>query len=170
MSGITKNTLIDKEIAFFTASWVTFFFKTQIHTFEVLFIFWSSIFTAIILNVLNSYCVLQAHEGVLYKMWITDHDHSSDGEEETQRGKAIYFTSRGVMAKDSQFRDSLRFLLFSFIYSQIIEKRRRDRINNSLSELRRLVPTAFEKQVRSCFYRNHHSEFIRVLTGSRLNQ
>ncbi|KAJ7401868.1 Hairy/enhancer-of-split related with YRPW motif protein 2 [Pitangus sulphuratus] len=28
----------------------------------------------------------------------------------------------------------------------IIEKRRRDRINNSLSELRRLVPTAFEKQ------------------------
>uniref|UniRef100_A0A4W5KGD2 Hes-related family bHLH transcription factor with YRPW motif 2 n=1 Tax=Hucho hucho TaxID=62062 RepID=A0A4W5KGD2_9TELE len=29
----------------------------------------------------------------------------------------------------------------------IIEKRRRDRINNSLSELRRLVPTAFEKQV-----------------------
>uniref|UniRef100_A0A4W6EQI0 Hes-related family bHLH transcription factor with YRPW motif 2 n=1 Tax=Lates calcarifer TaxID=8187 RepID=A0A4W6EQI0_LATCA len=29
---------------------------------------------------------------------------------------------------------------------QIIEKRRRDRINNSLSELRRLVPTAFEKQ------------------------
>lgn len=31
---------------------------------------------------------------------------------------------------------------------QIIEKRRRDRINNSLSELRRLVPSAFEKQVR----------------------
>ncbi|KAI2550421.1 hes related family bHLH transcription factor with YRPW motif 1 [Homo sapiens] len=29
----------------------------------------------------------------------------------------------------------------------IIEKRRRDRINNSLSELRRLVPSAFEKQV-----------------------
>ncbi|XP_076011225.1 hairy/enhancer-of-split related with YRPW motif protein 2 isoform X2 [Genypterus blacodes] len=28
----------------------------------------------------------------------------------------------------------------------IIEKRRRDRINNSLSELRRIVPTAFEKQ------------------------
>nr|XP_020444447.1 hairy/enhancer-of-split related with YRPW motif protein 2 isoform X2 [Monopterus albus] len=28
----------------------------------------------------------------------------------------------------------------------IIEKRRRDRINNSLSELRRLVPTAFDKQ------------------------
>lgn len=28
----------------------------------------------------------------------------------------------------------------------MIEKRRRDRINNSLSELRRLVPTAFEKQ------------------------
>lgn len=31
---------------------------------------------------------------------------------------------------------------------QIIEKRRRDRINNSLSELRRLVPSAFEKQVK----------------------
>jgi lipoate synthase len=33
------------------------------------------------------------------------------------------------------------------IVFQIIEKRRRDRINSSLSELRRLVPTAFEKQV-----------------------
>lgn len=32
----------------------------------------------------------------------------------------------------------------------IIEKRRRDRINSSLSELRRLVPTAFEKQVCVC--------------------
>lgn len=30
---------------------------------------------------------------------------------------------------------------------QIIEKRRRDRINNCLVELRRLVPAAFEKQV-----------------------
>uniref|UniRef100_A0A3Q3JDR1 Hairy/enhancer-of-split related with YRPW motif 1 n=1 Tax=Monopterus albus TaxID=43700 RepID=A0A3Q3JDR1_MONAL len=30
--------------------------------------------------------------------------------------------------------------------THIIEKRRRDRINNSLSELRRLVPSAFEKQ------------------------
>ena len=28
----------------------------------------------------------------------------------------------------------------------MIEKKRRDRINNSLAELRRLVPTAFEKQ------------------------
>ena len=28
----------------------------------------------------------------------------------------------------------------------MIEKRRRDRINNSLLELRRLVPAAFEKQ------------------------
>lgn len=33
------------------------------------------------------------------------------------------------------------------VVCQIIEKRRRDRINNSLSELRRLVPSAFEKQV-----------------------
>ena len=31
---------------------------------------------------------------------------------------------------------------------QIIEKRRRDRINTCLMELRRLVPQAFEKQVR----------------------
>lgn len=35
------------------------------------------------------------------------------------------------------------------VFPQIIEKRRRDRINNSLSELRRLVPSAFEKQVSS---------------------
>jgi YRPW motif-containing protein len=28
----------------------------------------------------------------------------------------------------------------------VIEKRRRDRINSSLNELRRLVPAAFEKQ------------------------
>lgn len=35
------------------------------------------------------------------------------------------------------------------VFAQIIEKRRRDRINNSLSELRRLVPSAYEKQVRS---------------------
>lgn len=35
--------------------------------------------------------------------------------------------------------------LFSFP-AKMIEKRRRDRINNSLNELRRLVPAAFEKQ------------------------
>lgn len=38
-------------------------------------------------------------------------------------------------------------LLCFACFPQIIEKRRRDRINNSLSELRRLVPSAFEKQV-----------------------
>lgn len=39
-------------------------------------------------------------------------------------------------------------ILLCFVcFLQIIEKRRRDRINNSLSELRRLVPSAFEKQV-----------------------
>lgn len=38
-----------------------------------------------------------------------------------------------------------------FFLMQIIEKRRRDRINHSLSELRRLVPSAFEKQVRNEF-------------------
>ncbi|XP_047200202.1 hairy/enhancer-of-split related with YRPW motif protein 1 isoform X1 [Hippoglossus stenolepis] len=36
----------------------------------------------------------------------------------------------------------------------IIEKRRRDRINNSLSELRRLVPSAFEKQVFNYYCSN----------------
>lgn len=34
----------------------------------------------------------------------------------------------------------------------MIEKRRRDRINNSLAELRWLVPTAVEKQVRRWLY------------------
>ena len=34
----------------------------------------------------------------------------------------------------------------SCLLLQMIEKRRRDRINNSLNELRRLVPAAFEKQ------------------------
>lgn len=36
-------------------------------------------------------CVFQAGEGVVRKMRLTDdhdHDHSSDGEEETQRGKS----------------------------------------------------------------------------------
>ena len=37
--------------------------------------------------------------------------------------------------------------LFVWLFTwQIIEKRRRDRINTSLTELRRLVPSAFEKQ------------------------
>lgn len=40
-----------------------------------------------------------------------------------------------------------RNLINNFSLEQIIEKRRRDRINTSLSELRRLVPSAFEKQV-----------------------
>ena len=43
-------------------------------------------------------------------------------------------------------RNGNAFLCFACLL-QIIEKRRRDRINNSLSELRRLVPSAFEKQV-----------------------
>ena len=43
----------------------------------------------------------------------------------------------------------------SYSPSQIIEKRRRDRINNCLVELRRLVPAAFEKQVSECARRKH---------------
>lgn len=38
------------------------------------------------------------------------------------------------------------FSISTIFFLQVIEKRRRDRINNSLSELRRLVPSAFEKQ------------------------
>lgn len=87
-------------------------------------------------------------------MRIADYDHSSDGEEETQRGKLTLASHvTGVTAQT----------LFDFsvvLICQIIEKRRRDRINNSLSELRRLVPTAFEKQVRVCF-----CGAIRVLTS-----
>ncbi|MEJ1289145.1 hairy/enhancer-of-split related with YRPW motif 1 [Cricetulus griseus] len=44
---------------------------------------------------------------------------------------------------------TITIAVFIFVISykhKIIEKRRRDRINNSLSELRRLVPSAFEKQ------------------------
>ena len=36
-------------------------------------------------------------------------------------------------------------IIYHYLF-QVIEKRRRDRINTSLSELRRLVPSAFEKQ------------------------
>lgn len=56
-----------------------------------------------------------------------------------------------------------------FLFSlQIIEKRRRDRINNCLVELRRLVPAAFEKQVSSfvsfaCFHIISFPSVARVL-------
>lgn len=43
-----------------------------------------------------------------------------------------------------------KILCIFFLHTQVIEKRRRDRINNCLMELRRLVPQAFEKQV--CCY------------------
>lgn len=41
---------------------------------------------------------------------------------------------------------SLAIIFLWWFLEQMIEKRRRDRINNSLNELRRLVPAAFEKQ------------------------
>lgn len=50
---------------------------------------------------------------------------------------------------------------------QIIEKRRRDRINSSLSELRRLVPTAFEKQVGTQSSRAVLSPHCRVKPGGK---
>ena len=91
---------------------------------------------------LNGSFALQTHEGVLYKMWIPDHDHAGDGEEKTPRGMFLCCVE---MIEFNIYRFIDRFL---FLF-QIIEKRRRDRINSSLSELRRLVPTAFEKQVKS---------------------
>ncbi|XP_074161339.1 hairy/enhancer-of-split related with YRPW motif-like protein [Sminthopsis crassicaudata] len=57
----------------------------------------------------------------------------------------------------------------------IIEKRRRDRINSSLSELRRLVPTAFEKQGSSKLEKAEilqmtvdHLKMLRATGGSGL--
>ncbi|XP_040928913.1 hairy/enhancer-of-split related with YRPW motif-like protein isoform X1 [Betta splendens] len=47
----------------------------------------------------------------------------------------------------------------------IIEKRRRDRINHSLSELRRLVPSAFEKQVG-----RWEAEMSRCVSGTGLSE
>ena len=38
-------------------------------------------------------------------------------------------------------------ILQIFYFVQLIEKRRRDRINSCLVQLRKLVPAAFEKQV-----------------------
>ena len=55
-------------------------------------------------------------------------------------------------------------LLYFFL--QIIEKRRRDRINNCLVELRRLVPAAFEKQV--CLLLTHVVKLVLQLTGSAI--
>lgn len=81
---------------------------------------------------------------------------SDSGSKEEKRGKQI------IDADHNLFDFSLLFFFFFLIglfcprafLTQIIEKRRRDRINHSLSELRRLVPSAFEKQVTSheCYY------------------
>lgn len=56
---------------------------------------------------------------------------------------------RGVSCQLAQnaLRHGVLIAPFSLFFPQIIEKRRRDRINNCLVELRRLVPAAFEKQV-----------------------
>lgn len=71
-------------------------------------------------------------------------------------------------------------LLCFACFLQIIEKRRRDRINNSLSELRRLVPSAFEKQVmekvgrapgaatHTQFLPGHSLEPVRALENNRV--
>lgn len=78
-------------------------------------------------------------------MRVADHDHSSDGEEETARGKVVLCMCKVFFHWCCEA--VCGFYSSSSSICQIIEKRRRDRINNSLLELRRLVPTAFEKQV-----------------------
>ncbi len=85
---------------------------------------------------------------------VSSHNFSSASEETSQRGKSILLslqTPEDCTCNAEQM--TVLFLndcyeWFHNVFEQIIEKRRRDRINNSLSELRRLVPSAFEKQVR----------------------
>ncbi|KFM75137.1 Hairy/enhancer-of-split related with YRPW motif protein, partial [Stegodyphus mimosarum] len=61
----------------------------------------------------------------------------------TDDSKGYSFSeSKGTSSTD----DDSRHMMNRKRRRGIIEKRRRDRINNSLSELRRLVPAAFEKQ------------------------
>ena len=49
-------------------------------------------------------------------------------------------------SSSSFFSTFFSWFLMHFSMMQMIEKKRRDRINNSLNDLRRLVPAAFEKQ------------------------
>ena len=43
---------------------------------------------------------------------------------------------------------ALFYLPFRILSIQLIEKRRRDRINKSLNDLKNMIPTATERQVR----------------------
>lgn len=84
---------------------------------------------------------------------------SDPGPQEEKRGERIMASLILISLKKKKKKESLRGCFFFLpaplmspllsppFAEQIIEKRRRDRINHSLSELRRLVPSAFEKQV-----------------------
>uniref|UniRef100_A0A3B3HSM8 Uncharacterized protein n=1 Tax=Oryzias latipes TaxID=8090 RepID=A0A3B3HSM8_ORYLA len=73
-------------------------------------------------------------------MCAVNHHHSGDGEKKAPRGGSDFCRVCVQMMSVGLRRVNHRSVL------QIVEKRRRDRINSSLSELRRLVPTASEKQ------------------------
>lgn len=79
-----------------------------------------------------------------HRVHVTRQRLADFGTQEAKRSKSILDLphSSGVLFVGSDGPSAL------FVV-QIIEKRRRDRINHSLSELRRLVPSAFEKQVRN---------------------
>jgi hypothetical protein len=66
-------------------------------------------------------------------------DMSSPEPEEEARSRCWHNTTQPLVVSQTK-------PYFLAINDQMIEKRRRDRINNSLLELRRLVPAAFEKQ------------------------
>lgn len=85
---------------------------------------------------------------------------SDPGPQEEKRGERIMASLILISLKKKKKESLCGCFFFCFFFvslmspllsppfaEQIIEKRRRDRINHSLSELRRLVPSAFEKQV-----------------------
>lgn len=97
-------------------------------------------------------CLFVLQEYLLFQKWTTASNVS--GEEAAERGAWCFLLiSKSYLAT---FRWWESIMLYKVKYSvkhlnyylQIVEKRRRDRINSSLSELRRLVPSALEKQVR----------------------
>lgn len=101
-----------------------------------------------------SWFSLKEHE-LSPPLHFSHHIYSGAGEEKTPRSKYNHSYFLYKEQKSSEFQNSVVFVWgekmiinMRCVARQIIEKRRRDRINNSLSELRRLVPSAFEKQVR----------------------
>lgn len=70
---------------------------------------------------------------------------ADSGSKEEERGEWFFWS---FLTSGATLILLLVWLIYGCPHFQIIEKRRRDRINHSLSELRRLVPSAFEKQVK----------------------